>query len=34
VSVAKKYRNSTFDIDDRTAEGNIGLMKAIEKFDY
>ena len=29
VSVAKKYRNSTFDIDDRTAEGNIGLMKAI-----
>ena len=34
VSVAKKYRNSAFDIDDRTAEGNIGLMKAIEKFDY
>ena len=34
VSIAKKYRNSNFEISDRTSEGNIGLIKAVEKFDY
>lgn len=34
ISMAKIFRNSNFDIDDRTSEGNIGLIKAIEKFDY
>ena len=34
VSIAKKYRNFSFPIEDRVSEGNIGLMKAIEKFDY
>lgn len=34
VSIAKKIRIGNYDIEDRTSEGNIGLMKAIEKFDY
>lgn len=34
VSIAKKYRNSNFDLEERTEEGNIGLMKAVERFDY
>lgn len=33
VSIAKEYDNKHFDIQDLINEGNIGLMKAIDKFD-
>ena len=33
VSIARKYRSDSMEIDDLIQEGNIGLMKAIEKFD-
>ena len=33
VSVAKRFRNRGLPLQDLIAEGNIGLMKAIEKFD-
>ncbi len=34
ISVAKKFANRGLQFSDLIQEGNIGLMKAVEKFDY
>jgi len=34
IHVAKKYRNRGLTFADLVQEGNIGLMKAVDKFDY
>jgi len=34
ISIARKYRNSRLSFLDLIQEGNIGLMKAVDKFDY
>ena len=33
VSVARRYQNATLDLYDLIQEGNLGLIKAVEKFD-
>lgn len=34
ISIAKKYQNLGFELKELISEGNLGLMKAVNKFDY
>ena len=34
VSIAKQYKNHNIPLEDLLQEGNIGLMKAVERFDW
>lgn len=34
ISIAKKYKNTSLTLEERIQEGNLGLIKAAEKFDY
>lgn len=34
VAIAKNYRNNNMPLDDLVQEGNIGLGRAVQKFDY
>ena len=34
ITVSKQYQNQGLDLSDLIAEGNYGLMKAIENFDW
>ena len=34
INIAKRYATSECELSDLIQEGNIGLMKAVEKFDY
>ena len=34
ISIAKKYQNKGCDLEDLIQESNIGLMKAVERFDW
>ena len=34
ITIAKKYQNLGFELKELISEGNMGLMKAVDKFDY